>query len=161
MVVVGTAVVVAAVVVVGAVVVAVVLVVVVVVVVVVVAVVVVVVGEVVVTQPAAGDFKAFSAVCTHSGCLINKVADGTIICPCHGSKFCLDAEVVNGPASRPLNAEAITVQGDSILLACVACAPSPCSRLRTAGIYSPGSSFAWAGLNTLVRVSRIVDGVTG
>jgi len=76
----------------------------------------VVVGEVVVTQPAAGDFKAFSAVCTHSGCLINEVADGTINCPCHGSKFSLDGAVVNGPAAKPLNAEAITVQGDSIVL---------------------------------------------
>lgn len=76
----------------------------------------VVVGTVVVTQPEAGDFKAFSAVCTHTGCLINEVADGTINCPCHGSKFSLDGEVVNGPAARPLNAEAITVQGDSIEL---------------------------------------------
>ncbi|MGZ8802588.1 MAG: QcrA and Rieske domain-containing protein [Mycobacterium sp.] len=76
----------------------------------------VIVGETVVTQPAAGDFKAFSAVCTHTGCLINEVADGTINCPCHGSKFSLDGAVVNGPATRPLNAEAITVQGDSIIL---------------------------------------------
>jgi Rieske Fe-S protein len=75
----------------------------------------VVVGEVVVTQAAAGDFKAFSAVCTHTGCLINEVADGTINCPCHGSKFSLDGEVVNGPASRPLETVAIQVQGDSIV----------------------------------------------
>ncbi|MDZ4269090.1 MAG: Rieske (2Fe-2S) protein [Mycobacterium sp.] len=76
----------------------------------------VIVGEVVVTQPVAGDFKAFSAVCTHSGCLIDSVVDGTLNCPCHGSKFSLDGEVVNGPAARPLSAEAITVQGDSIVL---------------------------------------------
>lgn len=76
----------------------------------------VIVGDVVVTQPEEGDFKAFSAVCTHTGCLINEVADGTINCPCHGSKFSLEGEVLNGPATRPLNAEAITVQGDSILL---------------------------------------------
>ncbi|MCH9641220.1 MAG: Rieske (2Fe-2S) protein [Actinomycetia bacterium] len=76
----------------------------------------VIVGDVVVTQPVAGDFKGFSAVCTHTGCLINEVADGTINCPCHGSKFSLEGEVLNGPATRPLNTEAITVQGDSILL---------------------------------------------
>ncbi|MCH9730016.1 MAG: Rieske (2Fe-2S) protein [Actinomycetia bacterium] len=76
----------------------------------------VIVGTVVVTQPVAGDFKAFSAVCTHTGCLLNEVADGTINCPCHGSKFSLDGAVLNGPAQRPLIAAPITVQGNSIVL---------------------------------------------
>ncbi|CAN3127836.1 ubiquinol-cytochrome c reductase iron-sulfur subunit [Mycobacterium sp. smrl_JER01] len=75
----------------------------------------VIVGQVVVTQPVAGDFQAFSAVCTHTGCLINDVSDGTINCPCHGSKFSLDGAVVNGPAQRPLEPVAVTVQGDSIV----------------------------------------------
>ena len=77
----------------------------------------VIVGDVVVTQPVAGEFLAFSAVCTHSGCLVNQVADGTINCPCHGSKFGLDGEVVNGPAARPLTAVPVEVQGDSIVVA--------------------------------------------
>ena len=76
----------------------------------------VIVGDVVVTQPVAGDYQAFSAVCTHSGCLINQVADGTINCPCHGSKFSLDGQVVNGPAARPLTPVSVEVQGDSIVL---------------------------------------------
>lgn len=75
----------------------------------------VIVGEVVVTQPEAGDFKGFSAVCTHTGCLLNEIADGTINCPCHGSKFSLDGEVVNGPATKPLEPIAVRVQGDSIV----------------------------------------------
>ena len=75
----------------------------------------IIVGETIITQPVAGDFKAFSAVCTHSGCLINAVADGTLNCPCHGSKFGLDGAVVRGPAARPLTEETITVQGDSIV----------------------------------------------
>ena len=77
----------------------------------------VIVGDVVVTQPVAGEFLAFSAVCTHSGCLVNQVADGTINCPCHGSKFGLDGEVVNGPAARPLTAVPVQVQGESIVVA--------------------------------------------
>jgi Rieske Fe-S protein len=77
----------------------------------------VIVDDVVVTQPAAGDFKAFSSTCTHKGCAVNKVADGTIDCPCHGSKFNLDGTVAKGPATKPLEAKAITVQGDSIVLA--------------------------------------------
>ena len=75
----------------------------------------VIVDKIVVTQPVAGDYKGFSAVCTHTGCTLNEIADGTINCPCHGSKFSLDGAVVNGPASRPLDTVAVRVQGDSIV----------------------------------------------
>ncbi|MFH8759339.1 Rieske (2Fe-2S) protein [Streptomyces atroolivaceus] len=74
--------------------------------------------KIVVTQPAAGEFKAFSAVCTHAGCVVSSVADGTIDCACHGSRFSIgDGAVEQGPATRPLPAERITVEGDSIRLA--------------------------------------------
>ncbi|MEU1705940.1 Rieske (2Fe-2S) protein [Streptomyces sp. NPDC005706] len=74
--------------------------------------------KVVVTQPSKGDFKAFSAICTHEGCTVSKVADGTIDCPCHGSRFHIaDGSVAHGPASRPLPAETIKVEGNSIHLA--------------------------------------------
>jgi len=73
--------------------------------------------KVVVTQPVSGDFKAFSAVCTHMGCIVNQISDGTIDCPCHGSQFSIkDGSVVSGPAPSPLAAEAITVSGRSIIL---------------------------------------------
>jgi Rieske Fe-S protein len=73
--------------------------------------------EVVVTQPAAGVFQAFSAICTHRGCTINEVAGGTINCPCHGSKFSsTDGSVINGPAERPLPRRGITVDGADIAL---------------------------------------------
>jgi Rieske Fe-S protein len=50
------------------------------------------------------------------GCIVNSVADGTIDCPCHGSKYSIkDGSVVNGPATRPLAPVAITVKGTSIL----------------------------------------------
>ncbi|MFJ9177548.1 Rieske (2Fe-2S) protein [Streptomyces sp. NPDC102360] len=74
--------------------------------------------KVVVTQPAKGDFKAFSAVCTHQGCTVKDVSGGTINCPCHGSKFKVaDASVAGGPAPRPLDTRQIKVTGDSITLA--------------------------------------------
>jgi Rieske Fe-S protein len=76
----------------------------------------VIVDDVVITQPAAGEFKGFSSECTHKGCAVNKVADGTIDCPCHGSKFNLDGSVAKGPATEPLKAKPISVEGDSIVL---------------------------------------------
>jgi len=72
--------------------------------------------NIVITQPQAGSFKAFSAICTHQGCIVNSVADGTIDCPCHGSKFSIkDGSVVNGPATSPLTPVAIKVAGTSIV----------------------------------------------
>jgi Rieske Fe-S protein len=74
--------------------------------------------QVVVTQPAAGEFKGFSAVCTHQGCTVGSVSDGAIICPCHGSMFSIeDGSVEAGPASAPLAEVSLTVTGDSITLA--------------------------------------------
>ncbi|MGW8885494.1 Rieske (2Fe-2S) protein [Streptomyces sp. NPDC055749] len=74
--------------------------------------------KVVVTQPKEGEFKAFSAICTHAGCTVSKVADGTIDCACHGSRYSIvNAAVEAGPAPRPLPAEKITVSGASIRLA--------------------------------------------
>ena len=72
--------------------------------------------NIVITQPQAGAFKAFTAVCTHQGCIVSTVANGTIDCPCHGSKFSIkDGSVVNGPATSPLAPVAIKVEGTSIV----------------------------------------------
>ncbi|MFG3012609.1 Rieske (2Fe-2S) protein [Streptomyces cinerochromogenes] len=71
--------------------------------------------KVVVTQPEKGKFKAFSAVCTHQGCTVSEVADGTIDCPCHGSRFRIaDGSVAHGPATRPLEKRSVTVDGNSV-----------------------------------------------
>jgi Rieske Fe-S protein len=73
--------------------------------------------KVVVTQPVKGVFKAFSAVCTHVGCLCDKVVNGTIDCPCHGSEFRIsDGAVVTGPAPSPLPARTIALSDGKILL---------------------------------------------
>jgi Rieske Fe-S protein len=64
--------------------------------------------SVVVTQPTPGEFRAFSAICTHQGCTVNAVSGGTINCPCHGSKFNItDGSVAAGPAKAPLAAKQV------------------------------------------------------
>lgn len=73
---------------------------------------------VVVTQPAAGRFEAFSTTCTHQGCEVRAVTNGTIVCPCHGSRFAVaDGSVVEGPATRPLAPRQVTDSGGTLRLA--------------------------------------------
>jgi Rieske Fe-S protein len=71
--------------------------------------------KIVVTQPKAGEFKAFSAICTHKGCTVAKVENGTIDCPCHGSKYDMATGAVTaGPAPAPLPSKTATESGGSI-----------------------------------------------
>lgn len=71
--------------------------------------------KVVVTQPTAGDYKAFSAVCPHQGCLVTSVSDGNIVCPCHASTFDIaTGEVTGGPAKTGLPAKGVSVGADGI-----------------------------------------------
>jgi Rieske Fe-S protein len=74
-------------------------------------------AKVVVTQPARGQYRAFSAVCTHVGCIMSKVADGTIDCPCHGSEFKITTgAVVTGPAPAPLPEKQIKIVNGMVVL---------------------------------------------
>ena len=71
--------------------------------------------ETVVTQPTEGEYKAFSSVCTHSGCTVGGVSDNVITCPCHGSQFdAATGAVIQGPASEPLPEKSVTVDGDGL-----------------------------------------------
>jgi Rieske Fe-S protein len=71
--------------------------------------------KIVITQPTEGDFKAFTAVCTHMQCLVGTVEDGTIKCPCHGSQYSIeDGSVLGGPAPKPLAPIQIKVDGNQI-----------------------------------------------
>lgn len=75
-------------------------------------------AEVVITQPKAGTFLGFSSICTHQGCQVAEVADGSINCPCHGSKFSIeDGSVVSGPATEPLAEAPLVVSDKEIILA--------------------------------------------
>jgi Rieske Fe-S protein len=70
--------------------------------------------KLVVTQPSEGEFKAFDGTCTHQGCLVSQVTE-TIDCNCHGSKFSLsDGSPQSGPASSPLAAKTVQVDGNQL-----------------------------------------------
>jgi Rieske Fe-S protein len=74
--------------------------------------------KIVVTQPTAGEFKAFTAVCTHMQCIVSSVKNNTISCPCHGSTYSAsDGSVKGGPAPSPLRPVAVTVEGDQVVQA--------------------------------------------
>jgi nitrite reductase/ring-hydroxylating ferredoxin subunit len=71
--------------------------------------------KVVVTQPAEGEFKAFSAVCTHQGCVVSSLEGKEINCKCHGSKFSIeDGSVINGPAKKALEERQVTAEGENL-----------------------------------------------
>ena len=71
--------------------------------------------EVVVTQPKKGDYKAFTAICTHQGCTVTKVEGGQIVCPCHGSHFSIeDGSPTSGPAQKALASKTVSVEGGQI-----------------------------------------------
>lgn len=73
--------------------------------------------DLVITQPVAGEFRAFSATCTHQGCAVGGVADGEIVCPCHGSVFSArDGAVLAGPATTGLAERNITVRDGAVVL---------------------------------------------
>jgi Rieske Fe-S protein len=70
---------------------------------------------IVLTQTSSGAVHAFSAVCPHQGCHVDRVANGKIDCPCHGSRFDADTgAVVTGPASRGLPTIRVVVREGSI-----------------------------------------------
>jgi nitrite reductase/ring-hydroxylating ferredoxin subunit len=80
--------------------------------------------KVVVTQPTEGDFKAFSAVCTHQGCVVAEIKGENIDCTCHGSQFSIvDGSNTRGPndspagSVKPLPELKVTVKGGEISVA--------------------------------------------
>jgi nitrite reductase/ring-hydroxylating ferredoxin subunit len=70
-----------------------------------------------ITQPRAGEFRGFSAVCTHAGYVMNNMANSEIKCDNHGALYSADdGSVISGPAPRALGKVEFTVDGDDILV---------------------------------------------
>ncbi len=65
-------------------------------------------------QPVAGTVVAFSAICTHQGCVVLP-AQTEFDCPCHGSRFdAATGTVLGGPAPSPLSEITVTLDGDTV-----------------------------------------------
>lgn len=72
---------------------------------------------VVLTRDDAGQVRAFSATCTHQGCMVSSIEDGVLVCPCHLSRFDLTTgEPVSGPATQPLPPVAVEVRGEDVFI---------------------------------------------
>lgn len=70
---------------------------------------------VLVTQPKQGDYRGFSATCTHAGCIVNGVQDGQIACGCHGARFNVESGAVEaGPARTALGKITIELRGSDL-----------------------------------------------
>ncbi len=73
-------------------------------------------NPVVVVQPAAGQYLAYSAVCPHAGCPVSEVSQNQIICPCHGSVFSsTDGSVLGGPAPSGLTPIPVKVSAGEVV----------------------------------------------
>ena len=74
-------------------------------------------AKAVITQPKDGEFRAFSALCTHKGCPVSKIAGDTISCTCHGSQYSTaDGSVKKGPATEPLALRTVTEKDGELFL---------------------------------------------
>jgi Rieske Fe-S protein len=68
-------------------------------------------------RTAAGDLRAFSAVCTHLNCTVQFRPDlGEVWCACHNGHFDLNGQNVAGPPPRPLEAYVVNVRGTQIVV---------------------------------------------
>jgi nitrite reductase/ring-hydroxylating ferredoxin subunit len=73
--------------------------------------------QILVTQPRAGEFRGFSAICTHAGFVMTNVANSEIKCDNHGALYSADdGSVLSGPAPRALGKVTVTVDGDDVLV---------------------------------------------
>ncbi|MEL4504096.1 Rieske (2Fe-2S) protein [Luteococcus sp. H138] len=69
----------------------------------------------VVSQPTAGEYKAFTRLCPHAGCKVSQVEKAEIVCTCHNSRFsAADGSRLSGPAAAGLGKATAKLEGDTV-----------------------------------------------
>jgi Rieske Fe-S protein len=64
-----------------------------------------------------GNYRAFSAVCTHLNCTVQyRQREGDIWCACHNGVYNLQGAVVSGPPPKPLEPFEVHTRGDEIVV---------------------------------------------
>jgi thiosulfate dehydrogenase [quinone] large subunit len=72
--------------------------------------------KILVIRKDATTYLAMTTKCTHQGCQVNPPQNGSITCPCHGSRYTLEGAVINGPAPSPLHRYATTYDATRSIL---------------------------------------------
>lgn len=62
-------------------------------------------------------YRALDAVCPHLGCIVRRAEDEDgFYCPCHGSRFAVEGDVLEGPADKALRALDVEVRDGQLLV---------------------------------------------
>ncbi len=76
------------------------------------------IGAVLVDHPSANVYNALSSICTHQGCQIGNYDTGSnqFVCACHGSRFDVNGNVIQGPAGAPLQKYSTSISGTQLII---------------------------------------------
>ncbi|AKK07358.1 ferredoxin subunit of nitrite reductase and ring-hydroxylating dioxygenase [Corynebacterium mustelae] len=75
-------------------------------------------GDIIIAQPVAGEYKAYSSICPHQGYPITQVTGSAVRCTRHGSTFdIVDGSVIDGPSRDGLRPRKVTLEGETFNVA--------------------------------------------
>ena len=74
-------------------------------------------GVFLVARTSTSTFVAIDATCTHEGCRVDSVSGTTYVCPCHGSRYNRNGQVVQGPARASLRQYTTSFANDVLTIA--------------------------------------------
>lgn len=73
-------------------------------------------GAILVEHNSDNTFKTISGICTHQGCIVSGFDGTDFVCPCHGSKYDSNGNVIQGPAITKLGDYSSRVENNSLII---------------------------------------------